>query len=115
MLSTILAAEGAEVKTSATAREGFESLKEWRPDLLVSDIGLPGEDGYSLIRRVRNLQPEEGGTIPALALTGYVSPEEGEQALKAGFQVHLAKPAEPGKLISVVAGLAGRSSKRKSA
>jgi PAS domain S-box-containing protein len=115
MLSTILAAEGAEVKTSATAREGFESLKEWRPDLFVSDIGLPGEDGYSLIRRVRNLQPEEGGTIPALALTGYVSPEEGEQALKAGFQVHLAKPAEPGKLISVVAGLAGRSSKRKSA
>jgi PAS domain S-box-containing protein len=110
MLVAVLTLEGAEVRASATAREGFEALKDWRPDILVSDIGMPEEDGYSLIKKVRSLAPEESRAIPALALTGYASPQEGERARRAGYHMHLAKPAEPGTLVSAIARLAGRAS-----
>ena len=83
----------------------------WRPDVIVSDIGMPEEDGYSLIRKVRNMRPEEGGTTLAIALTGYAGPEEIERASSAGFQVHLPKPAEPSVLINTIAQLCGLSGK----
>ena len=111
MLAVMLAAEGAEVRTSGAAREGFEALKQWRADVLVSDIGMPGEDGYWLINNVRRLEAAEGGNVPALALTGYASAEESERALGAGYHKHLAKPMDPDRLIDAIAELAGRGGK----
>ena len=78
-----------------------------RPDILISDIGLPDEDGYSLIRRVRARPRSEGGGIPAIALTAFARPEDRTRALHAGFQVHVAKPVEPAELVAVVASFAG--------
>jgi len=109
MLATALGLSGAEIRTAATAREAFESISAWKPDVLVSDIGMPEEDGYVLIRKVRSLSAEQGGNIPALALTGYAGPEEGERAIQAGYQMHMAKPAEPTRLVNDIAGLASTS------
>ncbi len=77
--------------------------------VLVFDIGMPGEDGYWLIRRVRALPAERGGGTPAVALTAYARTEDRVRALTAGYQVHLAKPVEPAELIAAVASLAGRT------
>jgi CheY-like chemotaxis protein len=77
--------------------------------VLVSDIGMPGEDGYSLIRRVRALGPERGGNVPAVALTAYARAEDRVRSILAGFQMHVAKPVEPAELITMVASLAGRT------
>ena len=74
--------------------------------MLVSDIGMPGEDGYALIRRVRALGPDRGGQVPAAALTAYAKGEDGQRVLSAGFQVHLPKPVQPADLANVVATLA---------
>jgi len=74
-----------------------------RPDVIVSDIGMPGEDGYALIRRIRALAPESGGQTPALALTAYARTEERAKAVTAGFQYHISKPIEPAELIAMIA------------
>ncbi|HYD48674.1 MAG TPA: ATP-binding protein [Terriglobales bacterium] len=105
-LRVLLEQSGAEVRTAASAAMGLESLRSWLPDLLISDIGMPGEDGYSLIRHVRALPAEEGGAIPALALTAYARVEDRLQVLSAGFQMHVPKPLEPAELIAVVHSLA---------
>jgi CheY-like chemotaxis protein len=76
--------------------------------VLLSDIGMPGEDGLSLIRRVRRLDPASGGSVPAAALTAYTQEEDRQRALQAGFQVFLAKPVDPANLTAAVARLAGR-------
>ncbi|HMO27093.1 MAG TPA: response regulator, partial [Tepidisphaeraceae bacterium] len=89
-----------------------ELLRTTRPDVLASDIGMPGEDGYSLIRRVRALPPEQGGRTPALALTAYARAEDRVKAMVAGFQTHLSKPVEQTELIATLAGLAGLSDRR---
>jgi PAS domain S-box-containing protein len=115
MLAAVLEINEAQVKATASASEALEALKTWRPDALVSDIGMPEEDGYSLIRKIRNLRLEEGAHIPAIALTGYAGAEEGERALSAGFQVHLPKPAEPSSLVNTIAHLCGRSGKVRGA
>ena len=86
-------------------------LAEWEPDVLVSDIGMPGEDGYHLIAKVRALPAERGGAIPAIALTAYASSQDRQRALSNGFQNHLAKPIEPVELAQVVARAAGRDEK----
>jgi CheY-like chemotaxis protein len=78
------------------------------PDVLLSDIGMPGEDGISLIRRVRTLDPERGGRVPAAALTAYTQPTDRDRAMGAGFQAFLAKPVDPQELARAVARLAGR-------
>jgi CheY-like chemotaxis protein len=78
-----------------------------RPDVIVSDVGMPDEDGYSLIRRVRARDGDAGGTIPAIALTGYVRPEDRARLLAAGFQTHLRKPVDPDEIVAAVASLAG--------
>lgn len=97
----VLAAESAEI--------ALELVRSNQPHVLISDIGMPGEDGYSLIRRVRALADEAGGKTPAVALTAYARAEDRVSAIVAGFQHHLAKPVEPAELIAIVASLAGRA------
>ena len=84
-------------------------LGRWLPEILVSDIGMPDEDGYALIQKVRELVPESGGQIPAIALTGYARPEDREQLLSAGYQAHLTKPVELAELVNIIASLAGQA------
>ena len=105
----------ADVRTAGSAAEALEMVKAQPPEVLVSDIGMPGEDGYSLIRQVRALGPERGGDVPAVALTAYARSEDRMKALKAGFQMHVAKPVEPAELVTVVAVLAGRAQRGKAA
>lgn len=111
ILNLMLTQRGAKVTTATSTREALEVLQEWKPDVLISDIGMPGEDGYSLIRKVRALEPERGGRIPAVALTGYAGPEERVRLLSAGYQIHVTKPVELDELVIVIAGLAGRTAK----
>ena len=105
----LLEDRAASVRTAATADEAVRLVESERPDVLVSDIGMPGEDGYSLIRRVRALGPERGGNVPAVALTAYARAEDRVRAVRAGFQTHVAKPVEPAELVTMVASLAGRT------
>jgi PAS domain S-box-containing protein len=108
LLKRVLESHGAAVKTAASAAEALEMIAAGPPDALVADIGMPGEDGYSLMRKVRRLPSSHGGTVPALALTAYARPEDRARALTAGFQQYVAKPVEPDELTAVVAKLAGR-------
>jgi PAS domain S-box-containing protein len=107
LITLVLKQHGAEVREAATAREALMTFAEWRPNILVSDIGLPGENGYELIRRVRELGEEGGGAIPAVALTAYAGDEDSQRALLAGYQMHIAKPVEPDTFVSVVARISG--------
>ncbi|MCA1576632.1 MAG: response regulator [Acidobacteria bacterium] len=100
---------GARVITACSAAEGLAALERERPDVLASDLGMPGEDGYSLIRKVRALPAERGGSTPAAALTAYARPEDRLRVLRAGFQIHIGKPVDPVELVTVVATLAGRT------
>ena len=99
----------AKVHTAETADQALSLVQSERPHVLISDIGMPGQDGYGLIRRVRALSPESGGHTPAVALTAYARAEDRVTAIVAGFQHHLSKPIEPNELIAVVASLAGRT------
>lgn len=110
LFATVLECYGAMVETVGSADEAINSLERNRLDVLVSDIGMPGEDGYALMRRVRALSPKSGGQIPALALTAYARAEDRMRALAAGYQMHVAKPVAPAELAVAVASLAGRSS-----
>jgi PAS domain S-box-containing protein len=96
----------ATVMTAENADRAIEMLREQRPDVLVSDIGMPGEDGYSLIRRVRALGAANGGDVPAIALTAFARSEDRVRAVVAGFQMHVAKPVEPAELLTMVESLA---------
>ncbi|MEG4941158.1 chemotaxis protein CheB [Microcoleus sp. F4-D5] len=109
-LQFVLEGYGAEVLAVASARSAIAALTEnpGRYDLLISDIGMPEEDGYFLIREVRALAAEAGGEIPAAALTAYATDKEGQRAIEAGFQKHIAKPVDPVKLALIIANLAGR-------
>ncbi len=108
LLNEVLQGRGATVHMAASAAEALELFLRTRPDVMVSDIGMPGEDGYSLIKKVRALPVEQGGRTPAVALTAYARPEDAQRAFSAGFQVHVTKPLEPARLASVVANLGGR-------
>jgi signal transduction histidine kinase/ActR/RegA family two-component response regulator len=105
-LRTLLQQHGAEVRTAASSESGLEVFERWRPDLIISDIGMPGEDGYHFIRRIRARPAGQGGRVPALALTAYARIDDRLQVLSAGFQMHVPKPIEPAELIAVVASLA---------
>jgi PAS domain S-box-containing protein len=111
LLAAVLQKRGAHVFMAATSVEALEVLERERPDVLLSDIALQDEDGYALIRRVRALPADRGGRIPAAALTGYGRLEDRMRALSAGFQLHAAKPVEPGELVAVVASLAGKGAR----
>jgi CheY-like chemotaxis protein len=108
LVQEVLVRNGAEVRASESAAAALQTLAAWHPDLLVSDIGMPDEDGYALIKQVRSLDDRQDGQIPAVALTAYAGIEAHQRALAAGFQMHLAKPIEPKELISTVARAAGR-------
>ena len=108
LLGVMLGQRGAEVTTATTAADALAELERARPHLLISDIGMPGVDGYELMRRVRGLPPERGGRVPAVALTAYARAEDRLRALRAGYQTHVAKPVEPDELIAVVASLSAR-------
>ncbi|RYF46701.1 MAG: response regulator, partial [Cytophagaceae bacterium] len=95
----------AKVTCVECAEEALRAIQEQLPDVLVSDVGMPGEDGYSFIKKVRALPPQKGGSIPALALTAYARAEDRIKALNAGFQMHATKPIEPAELVAIVASL----------
>jgi CheY-like chemotaxis protein/anti-sigma regulatory factor (Ser/Thr protein kinase) len=107
MLVMIFERSGALVAAVASAGEAMDALRRATPDLLVCDIGLPGEDGLELIRKVRALETEKGGRVPALALTAYAGPAHRERALAAGFDKQVSKPVVPAELVAQVALLAG--------
>jgi len=108
-LVTALTEYGANVTAAASANEALKALERLKPDVLVSDIGMPAEDGYVLIRRVRNLESKQPRDIPAVALTAYARESDLAKAVDAGFQMHLSKPIEPNELVAVVAQLARRT------
>ncbi|MGI9108188.1 MAG: PAS domain-containing protein [Pyrinomonadaceae bacterium] len=109
MLIAVLRQCRAEVQGVSNVADALSKLEEWRPDVLISDIEMPGEDGYALIRQIRSLPEARGGKIPAAALTAYARAEDRMRALLAGFQLHVPKPVEPAELAAVVASLAGRA------
>jgi signal transduction histidine kinase/DNA-binding response OmpR family regulator len=108
LISAILTRCGSEVRCSESVAEALETVRDWRPDLLVSDIGMPIEDGYSLIQKLREMKAKWAREIPAVALTAYATVEDRARTLAAGFQVHVSKPIEPESLVRSIAGAAGR-------
>jgi CheY-like chemotaxis protein len=108
MLEMILRSKGADVAAVGSVYEALQILKEkeWRPEVLVSDLGMPDEDGYDLIKKIRSMTVEEGGQVPAIALTGYAGKDEGERALRAGYQLHLTKPVDWSHLVETIAAFA---------
>ena len=108
LVTTILEDAGAVVESAPSAASGFDAVRRFHPQLLVSDIGMPDEDGYSLIRRVRALADEEGGAIPSIALTAYTRREDRDKAIGAGFTLHMGKPISPLALITAIRALATR-------
>ncbi|HEY9862014.1 MAG TPA: CHASE domain-containing protein, partial [Candidatus Obscuribacterales bacterium] len=109
-LATALEQGGATVITAASAAEALVKIRQQSLDVLISDIGMPETDGYTLIHQVRSLPPEQGGRIPAAALTAYAREEDRTRALLCGFQLHVPKPVSPSELMAVVANLSGRTS-----
>ena len=109
LTTLVLTQARARVNAVASAREALQLLERERPDVLVSDIGLPDEDGYSLIRRIRQNEAERGGFLPAIALTGYARADDRDRALAAGFQAHLPKPVGPAELIATIAHVTGQT------
>ena len=108
VLRAMLGQCGAEVITADSTAAALSLLEQVKPDVLVSDIGMPVEDGYELIRKVRALSPERGGGIPAVALTAYARAEDRLRTLRAGYQMHIPKPVEIAELVAIVANIAGR-------
>jgi CheY-like chemotaxis protein len=102
LIFTILQQTGAEVRVAASALEALEAWDVFKPDVLISDIGMPEMDGYQLMHQVRSLPPEHRGQIPALALTAYAGEINQQQALTVGFQRHIAKPVSPEELVEAI-------------
>src|SRR4029079_18413245 len=105
----VLERSGAELQIAGSTKEAISILKNLAPDVLVSDIGMQGEDRDELIRQVLSRSHSEGGSVPPAALTAYATAEDRLRVLTAGFQIHVAKPVEPLDLIAVVASLAGKT------
>ena len=111
LIEEVLRECGSEVIISSSAAEALEALEQHKPDILISDLGMPDEDGYALIEKIRALPSERGGDIPAAALTAYARAEDRMRVLRSGFQFHLPKPVDSAELVTVVASLAGRAYK----
>ena len=114
LISVVLKQYGAEVQTASSAGIALGMVPRWRPNVLVSDIGMPDEDGYVFIRKVRSLAPEQGGLTPAAALTAYARIEDKTRALAAGYQAHVPKPVDPKEIIAIVSNLANHGSQTHS-
>jgi CheY-like chemotaxis protein len=108
LLATVLGQAEAEVRAVGSVAAALEVLEAWRPDVLVSDIAMPDEDGFELVRRLRQRRAMRGGDLPALAVTAHARGEDRDRALAAGFQMYLPKPIEPSRLVEAVAALARR-------
>ncbi|MEH1944435.1 MAG: response regulator [Nostoc sp.] len=102
-ITTVLEMDGAKVIAVPSAAAAHQALSELQPDILICDIGLPGEDGYSFIYKIRALNPKNGGRVPAIALTAYADSEARIRALEAGFDTHVSKPTDPEELVEIVA------------
>jgi CheY-like chemotaxis protein len=113
LVHVLLAHEGAEVRLAASAEEAMEALKEFPAQVLVSDIGMSGEDGYELLQGVRAFTSRTKEWIPAVALTAYARASDVEAALNAGFQKHMAKPVEPAELVKTIAMLARQAQRAR--
>jgi PAS domain S-box-containing protein len=111
ILCMVLSQYGAEVRAAGSSHDALGAFREWKPNVLISDIGMPDEDGFAFIEKVRTFAPEDGGNIPAAALTAYARDEDRQRARSAGYQIHISKPVDPTKLATVVAGLAKRAKK----
>jgi CheY-like chemotaxis protein len=103
LIKRILTDCGATVRLAASAREAFGQFRELAPNLLISDLGMPDVDGFELLDWVRHLSKDEGGQVPAIALTAFARSEDRLRALEAGFSAHISKPVEPSELIATVA------------
>jgi len=108
LIKRVLEDCSAVVITASTAAEALALVERQRPDVLISDIGMPDSDGFELLRRVRALGPAQGGKVPAIALTAFARSEDRTRALRAGFLVHVSKPVDPSELVATVASVAGR-------
>ena len=106
LVERVLLQCGAAVHTADCADEGLAGIAAQRPDIVISDIGMPGKDGYEFIRELRRLGSSSGGRTPAIALTAFARSEDRTRALMAGYQVHLSKPIEPHELVATVVSLA---------
>ena len=111
ILCMVLSQHGAQVHAAGSSAEALGTFRKWQPHVLMSDLGMPGEDGFALIEKVRGLAPEDGGEVPAVALTAYARDEDSMRAHAAGYQIHIPKPVDPTRLVSAVAGLARRAGK----
>ncbi|MBD2210119.1 response regulator [Nostoc linckia FACHB-104] len=107
-LAFLLEQHGAIVTSAASANEALIAIAQSKPDLLLSDLGMPEVDGYALIRKIRSMSAQQGKEIPAIALTAYAAETTQQQVFAAGFQLHIAKPADPSKLIAAIAALVKR-------
>jgi CheY-like chemotaxis protein/two-component sensor histidine kinase len=113
MLATALREFGAEVRVADAADTGLHTFVEWKPDVIVSDVGMPVEDGYSLLARIRNLEQDTDHATPAVALTAFARPEDRHRALAAGFQMHVSKPIDPFEIGALIADLKRRDKHTK--
>ena len=109
LVARLLVDRGAEVAKASSAMEALRLVEPFKPHVLVSDIGMPQQDGYDLIRQLRALPASSGGNIAAVALTAFARSEDRTRALMAGYQMHVSKPVEPSELMATVASLAGRA------
>lgn len=108
LLRWLLESNHATVHTASSADEALVLLAAQRPNVVISDIGMPDRDGFSLIRAIRGLDPQDGGQTPAVALTAFAHAEHRTRALLAGYQFHIAKPIDPAELLAALATLSGR-------
>jgi CheY-like chemotaxis protein len=108
LVTAILTRCGGEVQCCESVAEAITTFRSWKPDVLVSDIGMPNEDGYSLIKKIRKLRMKLAREVPAVALTAYATDDDRARTLSAGFQMHVAKPIEPKALVRSIASAAGR-------
>src|SRR5207249_7929072 len=109
LVAMILKRSGSEVRCSDSAAAAIRAFKEWKPDLLISDIAMPNEDGFILLEKLRKLKSKRAKQIPAVALSAYASDEDRSLALSKGFQLHLPKPIEPENLVTSIAAALGRA------
>jgi CheY-like chemotaxis protein len=108
LLETMLKRYGAEVTSCSSAKLALTCFEERPPDILISDIAMPEQDGYELLRKIRALPSDRGGDVAAIALTGYATRRDRERALAGGYQLHLAKPVEQSELVGAIASIVGR-------
>jgi CheY-like chemotaxis protein len=102
VVTTLLSRYGADVRPAASVGEAVEQVVQAQPDVVVADIAMPGEDGYTLVRRLRAMERERGGHLPVIAVTALASDRDRERAMREGFDEHLAKPVDPADLLDAV-------------